>query len=351
MRLLKHLLGVAVTAAPPTSAAALGAELGGNSPSLLKEGMLVSGPVLGQARRKLSHARRREPIRCGAGEGFRKEFGAFPPTRLQKGAMAIGRRLPRNYFGRRVSGFLRSLLRRVGDQPVDLEVLGVRMRIHLDNNACERRLLVTPHFFDPAELEILKSRIKPGFRFVDLGANVGAYSLFVARRAGRKARILAIEPQPEILERLKTNIALNGFSIDVAPVAILEKEGEAELVVDSRNLGHTLVSREPKGQVGRRLLRVPAATLLQLVQSRGYSRIDCLKADIEGAEDRALMPFFSTAPRSLWPRLMILEHSPREWQIDLIGALRGLGYRLIGPARANAVLELVDGREGFGEAL
>lgn len=278
----------------------------------------------------------------GQGSARDQAFGAFAPTAFQRGAMAVGRRLPRNYFGRRVSAVLRSLVHRLADQPVDIEVLGVRMRMHLDNNACERRLLLTPHFFDPAELAILKTRIKPGFHFIDLGANVGAYSLFVARCAGGDARILAIEPQPEIVERLKINISLNGFDIDVAAVAIVETQGEAQLVFHG-NRGSASVRRGTEGHAGESVLKVPATTLLDLVQSRGLSRIDALKADIEGSEDRALVPFFSSAPRSLWPRLLIVEHSPKRWQVDLMGVLGDAGYRLIGPVRANAVFELCDG--------
>lgn len=285
-----------------------------------------------------------EPIHRHERDHSREGFGAYPPTRFQRGAMAIGRHLPRNYLGRRLSAMLRSLVHHLADKPVDIEVMGFRMRIHLDNNACERRLLLTPHFFDPVELEILKPRVKPGFHFIDLGANVGAYSLFVAGLAGGDARVLAIEPQPEIVERLETNISLNGFDIDVAAVAILEEPGEAKLVVSHGNRGSVSVSRDSHGrQAGQRLIRVPAMTLLDLVQSRGFSRIDALKADIEGSEDRALVPFFSSAPKSLWPRLMIVEHSPEDWQTDLIAVLHGIGYRQIGPVRANVVLELANG--------
>lgn len=279
-------------------------------------------------------------IRYDSALGSLARFGTFAPTRFQRGAMAIGRRLPRNYFGRRASAVLRSVVHHLANQPVDVEVMGVRMRLHLDNNACERRLLLTPHFFDPTELEILKARVKPDFHFVDLGANVGAYSLLVARWSGGNGRILAIEPQPDMVERLKSNILLNGFSIDVAVVAILEKEGEAQLVIDEHNRGSVWASRVPGDHAGKQVLRVPSTTLLDLVWSRGFSRIDALKADIEGSEDRALVPFLSSAPRSLWPRLIIMEHSPQDWRTDLIALLCDIGYRLIDRPRANAVLEL-----------
>lgn len=276
-----------------------------------------------------------------AGNEAGNGFGTYAPTSFQRGAMAIGRRLPRNYLGRRVSAVLRSLVHRLASQPVDVEVMGVRMRTHLDNNACERRLLLTPHFFDPVELAILKTRVGPGFHFVDLGANVGAYSLIVARWSGGEARILAIEPQPDMVERLKTNISLNGFDIDVAAVAIVDKQGAAQLILD-HNRGSVWVSRNPEDRAGKDVINVPATTLLDLVQSRGFSRIDALKADIEGSEDRALVPFFTSAPRTLWPRLLILEQSPQDWEVDLIAMLRDNGYRLIGRRGANVVLELGD---------
>ena len=47
------------------------------------------------------------------------------------------------------------------------------------------------------------------FTFVDVGANVGLYSLFVATRARSRARILALEPQPGIVDRLRFNLAAN----------------------------------------------------------------------------------------------------------------------------------------------
>ena len=79
-------------------------------------------------------------------------FGTFPVTRLQHCVTGLGRTLPRNRVGRRLSGWLRALAQGTAAGPVDMEVLGVRMRLYLDNNASERRLLVTPHFFDPNDL-------------------------------------------------------------------------------------------------------------------------------------------------------------------------------------------------------
>jgi FkbM family methyltransferase len=268
-------------------------------------------------------------------------FGTYRPNRFQDLARDIGRRLPRSWSGKRISAWLRSILKSTAHQPIDVMVLGHRMRLHMGDNACERRLMVTPQFFDPEELAILRSAIRPGFQFIDLGANVGTYSLLVAHRAGPGARVLAIEPQAVILERLRENIALNNLDIMVAPVAVSDHEGIIEFKTDENNLGGTSIHLDRKGRGDHSLKRFPARKLLNLVQEHGFARIDALKADIEGAEDVALIPFFDEAPRSLWPRLMIIEVNGREWRRDCVAHLIGLGYTaLMVPKEGNAVLEL-----------
>jgi FkbM family methyltransferase len=269
------------------------------------------------------------------------DFGTYSPSILQNFVAAIGHRLPPNYLGRRLSAWLRWLLQVTANAPIDVVVMDFRMRLRLDNNACERRLMVTPQFFDPHDLEILKSRIGSDFSFVDLGANVGTYSLFVARHAGPSAKLLAVEPHPTALARLQENITLNGFNVDVASVAVAAHDGQLELLVDSNNLGVTsyVMNSRPRGS--RRFITAPVRTLQGLVQDFGFDHIDALKADIEGAEDRALLPFFAAAPKHLWPRLLIIELNRTSWKRDLISELEQLGFRrILSVATNNCVMEL-----------
>jgi FkbM family methyltransferase len=268
-------------------------------------------------------------------------FGTYAPNALQAAVRNIGGRLPRNWPGRRFSGWLRFLLQATARRPIDVTVLGQRMRLHLEDNACERRLMVTPQFFDPEELDILRAVVRPGFHFVDLGANVGTYSLFVGRLARPGARILAIEPQQQMLTRLRENIALNNLDIRVAPVAVADRDGELEFSVDLNNYGFTSLDLDRKGRGERRIVKLPVRTLLGLVRENGFERIDALKADVEGAEDLALLPFMEEAPRSLWPKLMIIEDSRRTWKRDCVAFLTERGYRLE-PGADNLVLRRAD---------
>jgi FkbM family methyltransferase len=272
--------------------------------------------------------------------GPSKPFGAFAPRPLQASLMALGQRMPDGWAGRRGASFIRSLLKRISDVPVDAVRLGARMRLHPRGNASEKRLMVSPQFFDPRELDLLQSILKPGFVFVDIGANAGAYTLFVASRSGSSARIVAVEPHPGARERLQCNLALNGFHwVSVAPVALGDAPGQIDLHINERNMGSTSANAQWEPDMPRRAISVRCETLLDLVRSHGLERIDAIKADVEGFEDRILLPFFEAAPAALRPRLLIVEDGRKAWQRDLPGELAALGYGVVLATGGNLVFE------------
>src|SRR5215510_9236316 len=132
-------------------------------------------------------------------------FGCYEPTTLQSYLIAIGRRLPRNWAGRRIASLIRSFLKRYSGRPIDVIRLGSRMRLYPRSNSSEKRLMATPQFFDAVEMALLKKELTAEFVFLDVGANAGAYTLFVANRVGRNGRIIAVEPHPTALARLQCN--------------------------------------------------------------------------------------------------------------------------------------------------
>jgi FkbM family methyltransferase len=257
-------------------------------------------------------------------------FGTHAPTAVQRALMRIGQRLRRGWLGQRLGTAIRFAMRKsAGTRPLDVVVLGQKMRLHLSDNAADRRLAATPQFFDPEEMKELRRVAQPNLQFVDLGANIGTYTLFAAQLAGNDeaARVLAIEPNPAALARLSVNIALNGFRVIVAPVAVSDSEGELDIKVDDRNLGAATLHDVYKGAGLPRQQMVRTRPLLDIVTEAGFVRIDVIKADIEGFEDRALLPFFRAAPTDLWPELMIIEDSSDRWREDLLQELTARGYR------------------------
>jgi FkbM family methyltransferase len=136
-----------------------------------------------------------------------------------------------------------------------------------------------------------------------------------------------VEPHPEAHRRLACNLALNGLDwVETAAVALGEAPGTVHLLINDRNIGSTSLREGWEPGTQRRRIEVACETLLALVQRHGLTRIDALKADVEGAEDRVLAPFFAEAPRALWPRLLIIEDGSREWCQDLLALLHNGGY-------------------------
>ena len=268
------------------------------------------------------------------------QFGRHAPTGLVARLLPMTRGTPSTWAGKRRAFFLRSLgVTALNGRPADVESFGARMRLYPYNNVCEKRILFTPQYFDPLELEFLERRITPDFVFVDLGANVGGYSLFVAARAGKGARILSVEPQPEIFERLVYNVRQNPFTmIKALECAVADRDGDITMFVDLDNRGETSMRMVLPTRKGDEI-RVPARTLAAIMLDEGLERIDAIKLDIEGAEDLVLEPFFRDSPQTLWPRTILLEYSPARWSIDLKRLLESLGYRQVLQTDQNIAFE------------
>ena len=267
-------------------------------------------------------------------------FGRHAPHGAVARLLDLTRGASASWAGKRRAFFLRSMaMKAMRGRPLDVEALGARMRLYPYNNVCEKRILFTPQYFDLAERELLQSRLGADSVFIDIGANVGGYSLFAAASAGPRARILAIEPQPEIFERLVYNIEQNPFAtIKAIACAVADRDGEITLFVDAQNRGETSMRLINSDAIGERI-RVPAKSLLNIIGQEGYERIDAMKLDVEGAEDLILEPFFSSAADHLWPRLLFIEFAPERWSIDLGALLAGYGYRQVLRTRQKAAYE------------
>jgi FkbM family methyltransferase len=270
-------------------------------------------------------------------------FGSYQPTSVEAGLIALGRRLPPTWAGKRTASFIRSALRRLRSDPLDLEVIGQKMRLYAGNNACEKRLIVTPQFFDPLELSFLKARLHPTFVFLDIGSNVGAYSIFVALNAGVGARVVAIDPNAIVLRRLQFNAAANGLSnIQTVQAAIAGEDGEMEFALEESNMGGSSLQLGRDARGGKTIFKVPVKTLNSVVSEAGIEHVDAVKIDVEGFEDQVLVPYLSAVPRALYPKAVILEANIDSWDSDLLGALTKAGYRTSDNLAQNGIFVLSD---------
>ncbi len=275
-------------------------------------------------------------------------FGEHRPHGALRRLLHFTQNAGAHWLGQRAALLVRGVgLRRLRGRPVDVtvETLHARMRLYPYDNACEKRLLFTPQFTDREERRILASRITPEMTFLDIGAGVGASSLFVALRAGPRAKILAVEPQPALFERLVYNLRQNpAATVKALDCAVADVDSAVTLFTNPYDLAETSM-RIVNVEGGGGKVRVFAHSLATLAHEEGFDRIDAMKLDVEGAEDLVLEPYLLAEPQEMWPRLLILAYSPGKWDVDLCALLEERGYRRLLRTRVYVIYERERGDE------
>ena len=220
--------------------------------------------------------------------------------------------------------------------PVDMSYQGASFRFYHQGSATERGALFNPDY-NLEELAFLRAHTPDGGVFVDVGAHVGTYALPLARQVGRNGTVIAIEPHPVAHARLAFNRAASDLpQVRLVAAAAGPSAGELMIETDDYNLGASHVSN---AHASTGAIRVPALTLQGILEEAGVGRVDTLKIDVEGFEDRVLTVFFAQAPQTLWPRGVVIEHlSRREWRQDCIADMVARGYRETGKTRSNMIL-------------
>jgi len=81
--------------------------------------------------------------------------------------------------------------------------------------------------------------------------------------------------------------------------------------------------------------------LLDVLNELKIKKLGGIKIDVEGMEDRALLPFFTDAPKTLWPSCIVIEHCNKSgWEMDIIAHLLDSGYANVYESRGNTILKI-----------
>jgi FkbM family methyltransferase len=288
---------------------------------------------------------------------FRQPFGARRPSALVRGMIRCAQGMPRNRFGLLVANLFRSLVTRRGRMPMDVEAEGIRLRCFFRDNYSEKKFVFTPWRFDAKEREYIRNQLPKDGVFIDIGANVGIYSVTALKALGPGGQLVAIEPNPSVHERLVFDLTANGaFGVDGGPVVhtlqvgVSDKHEELELYINARNLGESSLrqggraltpdSGNGKSRRGQRPTEsIPCRPLLEIIESLSLPRVTGIKIDIEGAEDKALVPYLRSAPEALLARFIVLENSEKAWKLPLIAEMEARGYRQSSRFRMNSIYE------------
>lgn len=143
--------------------------------------------------------------------------------------------------------------------------------------------------FETLCVSVVLDYLKPGGVFVDVGANVGYYSLLAKKRAGPSGRVLAFEANPKTLIKLKRNIEMNELDgIEVFEGALSDKAGTLQLFAPTSTFHHGIKnhgesSLRNQGWAEHVEFTVQADTLDARLPG-DVKQIDVLKIDVEGSE-------------------------------------------------------------------
>jgi FkbM family methyltransferase len=275
-------------------------------------------------------------------------FGAFSLSSFEEWVRRLAMALPTDALRRGGESIVRRLLMAGGREIADVEVFpGQFARLHMRDNRCEKRVFAGSTTWDSAERAAIRDAIaaKPDgetFVFVDAGANAGFYTLSAgaaAKGLGKSLQAVAIEPDMENRRRLEFNLAASrACNVAVLPYALGAEEGEALLVQGGNNRGEVHVETSGEG------VKVRLRPLAAALSDTGVTHVDAMKMDIEGFEEIVLEAFFSSAPRSTWPGMILLE---TRHEAGITAGAAGLclrnGYKLAMQMRQNAVLVLSPG--------
>jgi FkbM family methyltransferase len=261
-------------------------------------------------------------------------FGTFAPNSAQAAIIRLAQRsgLKRGAF----RPWLSRLVNLMRGGPVDVQYQGASFRFYHQGSATERGALFNPDY-NLDELEFLRRHTPAGGVFVDIGANVGTFALVMARQVGSSGKVVAIEPHPMTFARLSFNHAASqATQVRLVQAAAGDTDGELMIESGDGNLGATHVVT---GTASTEAIKVPSLRLTRILDEAGVAKVDALKIDVEGFEDRVLTGFFRDAPPSLWPHAVVIEHlSQNEWREDCIADMVARGFAIARKTRSNTFL-------------
>jgi FkbM family methyltransferase len=137
---------------------------------------------------------------------------------------------------------------------------------------------------------LLQALLRPGMRFLDIGANIGYYTLLAADLVKPSGDVHSFEPHDGIRAQLRRNVELNQLrNVQVRAEAVSARSGTVSfyrVVHDDTNLG--LSSLVPGERTEQTPISVPGTTLDDYVAQLPDGRVDVVKIDVEGAESDVL---------------------------------------------------------------
>jgi len=163
------------------------------------------------------------------------------------------------------------------------EVFGYNISVDL-SDYIQRSIYLNA--FEPRESALVRDYLKPGMTFVDVGANVGYFTLMAASLVGVRGAVVAFEPSPYAFDRLARTIEGNQLpQVRAIQAALSDTSGTLQIYVPKLPGNHTptMVAND-----GGDPIDVATHRLDECLVDLGIDRVDLMKIDVEGFEPNVL---------------------------------------------------------------
>jgi len=188
-----------------------------------------------------------------------------------------------------------------------------------DNDLYIGRCLHQTGLYSEEEIQLWDQIIRPGWHVIDVGANLGAHTVWFAKAVGKSGQVYAFEPQRQMYQMLLGNLALNEITNTNVMLAAVGDDNRVTRVrpIDyaaETNFGGVFVECDAGPEVP-----------LVKIDSLGIARADFIKVDVEGMEAAVLRGAMQTIVRC--NPVLYLENDRTEKSDELVALVRELGYQ------------------------
>ena len=174
------------------------------------------------------------------------------------------------------------------------------------------------------EIRHLRALDLRGATAIDIGANTGVYSYWLLKQVGRAGRVVAFEPQPELLEHLgRLKASLHADNLELIGTGLSSAPGTVTLRRAADHPGGASIARgDDYGDSG---VEIELATLDDAFPDRSRGRVGFIKCDVEGHEHEVIRGGMALLERDR-PVLMVECHDALVRETPLFGDLASIGY-------------------------
>jgi FkbM family methyltransferase len=214
--------------------------------------------------------------------------------------------------------------------------LGERSRLWVDLHRTGASMAMYANPPDLPEMLAWRQALRPGGLFVDVGANVGTYTIWAAECG---AEVIALEPAADTFRLLLENVALNGYQVAAIQAAAGDRCGTARFTA-GRDAGNRL---DPDGPVETRLVTIDSVI--------GGRHVSGLKVDVEGFEIDVLRGCTRALSERRIGLIQLEWNAMSQWALGIdrrpvADLLSAYGYQLFRPDLEGHLMPVAD--PGFG---